>query len=90
MKRNIFKDKVVIVTGASSGIGKATALEFARNGSRVVIAARSAEKLAHLEKEITAMGAEALSCVTDVPLRRLPENGRGNSHEIRYCGYPHQ
>jgi short-subunit dehydrogenase len=66
MRRNIFRDKVVIVTGASSGIGRATALEFARHGSRVVLAARSAERLAHLEKEITAMGAEVLACVTDV------------------------
>jgi len=66
MKHNIFKDKVVIVTGASSGIGRATALEFARNGSRVVIAARSAGRLASLEKEISEMGAEALMCVTDV------------------------
>jgi len=66
MNRNIFKNKVVIVTGASSGIGKATALEFARNGSRVVIAARSAERLAELEREITTIGAEALACTTDV------------------------
>ncbi|MRR19262.1 SDR family oxidoreductase [bacterium] len=66
MRRNIFKDKVVIVTGASSGIGRATAIEFARNGSRVVIAARSADRLQTLEKEITALGAETLACVTDV------------------------
>jgi len=66
MKHNIFKDKVVIVTGASSGIGRATALEFARNGSKVVIAARSATRLASLEKEISDLGAEALACVTDV------------------------
>lgn len=66
MSRNIFKNKVVIVTGASSGIGRATALEFARNGSRVVIAARSAGRLADLEKEITDTGAEILACVTDV------------------------
>jgi len=66
MRHNIFRDKVVIVTGASSGIGRATALEFARHGSRVVLAARSAERLAELEREITAIGAEALPCVTDV------------------------
>ena len=77
MKRNIFRDKVVIVTGASSGIGKATALEFARQGSRVVLAARSAERLAEIEKEITGLGAESLVCVTDVSreedCRRLVE-----------------
>jgi len=66
MRRNIFKDKVVIVTGASSGIGRATALEFARNGSKVVIAARSADRLETLEKEIAAIGAETLACITDV------------------------
>ncbi|HNT93544.1 MAG: SDR family oxidoreductase [Bacteroidales bacterium] len=66
MRRNVFRDKVVIVTGASSGIGRATALEFARNASKVVIAARNAERLSSLEQEITGMGAETLVCVTDV------------------------
>jgi short-subunit dehydrogenase len=66
MRRNLFLNKVVIVTGASSGIGRATALEFARQGSKVVIAARSAERLAELEKEIISLGGETLSCVTDV------------------------
>ncbi len=66
MRPSIFHEKVVIVTGASSGIGRATAVEFARNGSRVVIAARSTDRLAQLEQEISAMGAEVLSCTTDV------------------------
>lgn len=77
MSRNIFKNKVVIVTGASSGIGRATALEFACNGSRVVIAARSAGRLAELEKEISDTGTEILACVTDVSIeddcRRMVE-----------------
>lgn len=68
MKHNIFKDKVVIVTGASSGIGRATALEFARNGSKLVVAARSATRLASLEKEISDLGTEVLACVTDVSI----------------------
>ncbi len=63
---NIFKDKVVIVTGASTGIGNAIAREFARNGSRVMLAARSAEKLASLETELRKKGLEASCCVTDV------------------------
>ncbi len=66
MGNNIFQGKVVIVTGASSGIGRAAAVEFARKGSRVVIAARSTERLAQLEKEIAGMGAEVLRCTTDV------------------------
>ncbi len=66
MRHYNFKDKVVIVTGASSGIGRATALEFARNGSKVVIAARSADKLRSLEEEINSIGAVSLAVVTDV------------------------
>jgi len=63
---NIFKDKVVIVTGASTGIGNAIAREFAHNGSRVMLAARSAEKLHSLESELREKGLEASYCVTDV------------------------
>ncbi|MCE5347481.1 MAG: SDR family oxidoreductase [Bacteroidales bacterium] len=63
---NLFKDKVVIVTGASSGIGEATAREFARNGSKVVLAARSEGKLSKIVEEIKAQNLEANFVKTDV------------------------
>jgi short-subunit dehydrogenase len=64
--KNIFKDKIVIITGASSGIGEATALEFARNGSIVVLAARSEEKLSRIVHEIRSQGFEATYVKTDI------------------------
>ena len=64
--RNIFKDKVVIVTGASSGIGLAVSCEFAKAGSKVVMAARSAEKLAAKETEMRSLGYDVMACPTDV------------------------
>ncbi|MFL6248187.1 MAG: SDR family NAD(P)-dependent oxidoreductase [Thermoanaerobaculia bacterium] len=58
--------KNVIVTGASSGIGRATALEMARRGAHVVLAARRAELLETLVAECRALGVRASSVVTDV------------------------
>lgn len=57
---------VVVVTGASSGIGRATALEFARNGAAVVVAARRAEALEEVVAECVAAGGAALAVTTDV------------------------
>ncbi len=54
----MLKDKVVIITGASSGIGMAAAEEFARNGCNVVIAARSANKLIEVEKRLIKISSE--------------------------------
>jgi 3-oxoacyl-[acyl-carrier protein] reductase len=58
--------KVALVTGASQGIGRATALALSRAGARVALAARNAEKLSALEAEIAAAGAEALAIPMDV------------------------
>ena len=60
------KDKVALVTGASQGIGRATALALAENGAKVAIAARNAEKLASLASEIAQTGGEALPIKMDV------------------------
>jgi NADP-dependent 3-hydroxy acid dehydrogenase YdfG len=56
------KDKVVIITGASSGIGLATAKHLASQGAKIVLASREPEKLRVLEKEITG----SLAVPTDV------------------------
>ena len=58
--------KVVIVTGASSGIGEAAARTLAEAGARVVIAARRKDKLDQLAEEITKAGGEALVIEADV------------------------
>jgi len=60
------KNKVVIITGASSGIGRALAEEFGREKSRVVIAARSREKLGELKSKLEREGVEVLAVQTDV------------------------
>jgi len=57
---------VLVVTGASSGIGAATAELFGRRGYRVVLAARRVERLEALAREIAARGGEALPVATDV------------------------
>jgi NADP-dependent 3-hydroxy acid dehydrogenase YdfG len=60
------KDKVAIVTGASSGIGEATALALAAEGAKVVIAARRTDRLETLTKRIKESGGEVLSITADV------------------------
>jgi short-subunit dehydrogenase len=59
-------NKTIIITGASSGIGKALALRAAKDQATVVLAARSPEKLAEVAKQIEALGATAIVVPTDV------------------------
>lgn len=69
----IYRDRVVVVTGASSGFGKGTALELARRGAAVVLAARSVELLEALAGECEAAGGRALAVPTDVSDRGAVE-----------------
>ena len=59
-------EQVVVVFGASSGIGRETALQFARKGAKVVIAARNEEGLQSLVEDIRHVGGEAIYQVADV------------------------
>ena len=60
------KNKVIIITGASSGIGKALALEVASRGAKVILASRNIFRLSLVEKEISRLGGTYMSVVTDV------------------------
>lgn len=66
MKAGAYHDQVVIVTGASAGIGKALALQLASRGAKVTIAARRLERLDQVAAECRALGAEVLVAPTDV------------------------
>ena len=66
MKSDDLRDQVVIVTGASAGIGKALAVQLASKGATVAIAARRAERLEQVAGECRAVGGEVLVVPTDV------------------------
>lgn len=70
----MFKDKVVIITGASSGIGEACAYDFASKGARIVLAARGLDKLKEVEKNLLDKGCEVLAVATDVSMEQDCEN----------------
>jgi NAD(P)-dependent dehydrogenase (short-subunit alcohol dehydrogenase family) len=66
-RRNIsFRDRTVLVTGASSGIGRETALAFAAAGANVVLVARGAKALAEVATSARKLGAKAMAIPTDV------------------------
>lgn len=69
-----FKNKVVIVTGASSGIGLACVKKFHSLGSKVVLAARSEEKILNLAKELDCDGTSCFAVRTDVTVKDDCEN----------------
>lgn len=66
IQKNYVEGKVIIITGASSGFGKLTAKRAAEMGGKIVLAARSEEKMKETVAEIKAAGGEASYIVTDV------------------------
>ncbi len=63
---SLLSNKVAIITGASSGIGRASAILFAREGARVVVGARRQPELDLLVEEIRELGGQAVSLAGDV------------------------
>ncbi|MGH8233420.1 MAG: SDR family oxidoreductase [Rhodanobacteraceae bacterium] len=61
-----FKDKIVVITGASAGVGRATALAFAARGAHLALIARGQEGLESAKREIELSGGDALTIVADV------------------------
>ena len=61
-----FSEKVIVITGASEGIGRALSLAFAPKKHKMVLAARNENRLEELKKEIESLGGQALVAPTDV------------------------
>jgi short-subunit dehydrogenase len=61
-----FTNKVVVITGASSGIGEASAIQFAKSGAHVILVGRRKEKLLEVEKKLLEYNVSTLVCPCDV------------------------
>jgi NADP-dependent 3-hydroxy acid dehydrogenase YdfG len=72
--------KVIVITGASSGMGEATARDLAAKGARVVLGARRADRLDAIVQDITEAGGQAVAVATDVTrldeVQRLVDTAR--------------
>jgi len=69
METSAIADKIVVITGASSGIGESTAKLLARHGAKVVLGARRKNRIDAVVKEISAAGGEAIGFAVDVTKR---------------------
>jgi NADP-dependent 3-hydroxy acid dehydrogenase YdfG len=79
MERN--QDKVALITGASSGIGEATALALAAHGIRVAVAARRADRIEALAERIRAAGGQAVAAMADVTDEQQARAMVSHAHE---------
>lgn len=81
MNKNFFKDKIVLITGASSGIGHALALAFARQGAHLVLAARRKQRLEDLSRQINALGSKSIVVECDVTKNEDLEQAIEQAHQ---------
>ena len=72
--KDSFKDKVIIITGASSGIGEELALQLAMEGAKLVLASRSEDLLKSVAEACEKLGGKALVVVTDVSVKEQCKN----------------
>src|SRR5438067_2547301 len=72
---------LVVITGGSAGVGRATALEFARRGYSIGLIARGADRLKEAEKEIVGLGGRAMGISADVANSNEVEDAAGKLEE---------
>jgi short-subunit dehydrogenase len=82
MKPDEFRNKVVVITGASGGVGRATAWEFARQGAKIALLARSMEQLEGAKKEVEELGGQALPIQCDVGFYEQVERAAQQTEEV--------
>ena len=70
----MFRDKVVIITGASSGLGAALALELAKQGAHLALFARREDKLGETAEQCRDLGAQVVTVVGDVTRSKIANN----------------
>ena len=64
--------KIVLITGATSGIGYACAMKFAENGDKLILTGRNEQRLSTIRQELKAKGVEVLTLTFDVRSRQSP------------------
>jgi short-subunit dehydrogenase len=66
MKKDFFKDRVIVITGATGGVGRVTAWEFAKHGAKIALLAREFHQLNATADEVTQFGGTAMTYMIDV------------------------
>jgi NAD(P)-dependent dehydrogenase (short-subunit alcohol dehydrogenase family) len=82
-----FESKTVLITGGTSGIGKATALAFAKEGANVANSGRRAPEGEEVARQITQLGGTACSCRAMSPASRTHGAGRGDGESLWRSAY---